>query len=229
MSVTIKIKEKEFFSFKEFGENIYLYPEESYKLINSKKFLLSLKKEDETLYEKVVDLRKNESIEEVFLFKVQYIFNPLMGLRFYRNKYASLKALGNKILSSAPKVDVYVNDLIKHKLISHYFKIMGFDKIEPLFYQKILALEETFSYNEIRTYFKFGFVLSSSDKIVYRRKKYGDIESFFKVILSPAVISDFASDFEKTQYVFAWLEILGYEKEIIKFESVISSVEEWEE
>ena len=137
--------------------------------------------------------------------------------------------MGKRILNGAPRIDIYIQELIKYKLISYYMRIQGLDKLEPGFYKKIIDLEESFSYNEIRTYFKMGFILSKSKEIVYRRRKYSDVKAFFDVILSPAIITSFASDFEKDQYLFAWLEILGYEKELIKFDAIISSVEEWEE
>lgn len=229
MSVVIKVKDKEFFSFEEFGKNIYLYPEESYKLINSKKFLTLLKKENLDMYNNILSLRKNECSEESFLFKAQYVFNKLMDLRFYRCNYSSLKILGKKILNGSPKQDVYIKDLLKYKLISYYMVNIGIDKTEPNFYQNVLAVEDSFSYNESRAYFKLGFILSESKRIVYKKKEYDDVNSFFSVILSKETISDFASDFEKTQYIFAWLEVMGYEKEIIKFESIIASVEDWEE
>lgn len=229
MSVIIKIKDQDYFSFEEFAKNIYMYPDESYKLINSRKFLLMLKKENEAMYNSIIELRKSETQEGAFIFKVQYVFCPLMELKYYKGKYFTLEELGKRILNGAPRIDIYIQELIKYKLISYYMKIQGLDKLEPGFYKKIIDLEESFSYNEIRTYFKMGFILSKSKEIVYRRRKYIDVKAFFDVILSPAIITSFASDFEKDQYLFAWLEILGYEKELIKFDAIISSVEEWEE
>lgn len=229
MSVIIKIKDQEYFSFEEFGENMYLYPDESFKLINSRKFLIMLKNENEEMYQKILDLRKNEVQEGAFIFKAQYIFAPLMELKYYRVKYAKIEELGTRILYGAPRIDVYILDLIKYKLISYYMVLQGLDKLEPGFYKKVIDLEESFSYNEIRTYFKMGFILSKSKDIIYRRRKYSNIKDFFDVVLSPAIITGFASDFEKNQYLFAWLEILGYEKEMVKFDAIISSVEEWEE
>ena len=229
MSVIIKIKDQDYFSFEEFAKNIYMYPDESYKLINSRKFLLMLKKENEAMYNSIIELRKSETQEGAFIFKVQYVFCPLMELKYYKGKYFTPEELGKRILNGAPRIDIYIQELIKYKLISYYMKLQGLDELEPGFYKKIIDLEESFSYNEIRTYFKMGFILSKSKEIVYRRRKYSDVKAFFDVILSPAIITSFASDFEKDQYLFAWLEILGYEKELIKFDAIISSVEEWEE
>ena len=74
-----------------------------------------------------------------------------------------------------------------------------------------------------------GFVLAQTNEILYRRRWYKDVKEFFKIILDKTMIKEFASEFEKSQYIFAWLEILGYEKEINKFQAISSTIDQWEE
>ena len=225
----IHIRDEEFFSLKEFGSKIYLYPEESFALINTKNFLTILKKYDEEFYKKVEELRSSETSKEVFLFKIQYLFAPVLPLQYYGVQYKSYEKIGNRILNGAPQIDIYMQDFLRYGLLSYYMRHVGDDHMQSKLYETVLCLEHEFLLNEARAYFKLGFHLDKRDEIVYRRRGYKDVKSFFEMILSPTMINDFAKDFEKNQYLLAWLEYKGYQKEIREFESIVSSVEEWEE
>lgn len=229
MSIIIKIKDEEYSSFEEFGRNIYKYYDEAYKLINTTKFLALLKKENQELYEAIIKLRKEESNEDVFTFKVQYLFCPLMELKFRTYRFNSLKILGRKILLGAPKIDIYIQEVIKHKLISYYLKLQGYDVLEKKLYEEVLEVEKEYEDNPNRCYFKMGFVLAQTRKIVYRRRWYDNTASFFEEVLKPTTIHVFSQDFEKNQYIFAWLELLGYKDKINKYISLVETTEKWED
>lgn len=225
----IRIKDEEFLSLKEFGSKIYLYPEESFALINSKKFLLIIKKMDEKMYEEIIKLRESETSKEVFLFKIQYLFAPVLPLQYYGVKYEDYEKIGRRIINGAPLIDIYMKDFLKYGLLSYYMRHVGDDKKHKDLYELILRLEHEFPLNENRAYFKLGFYLDKRNEIVYRRRGYKDVKSFLEMILSETMISDFAKDFEKNQYLQAYLEINDYQKELREFESIVSSVQEWEE
>ncbi len=229
MSVTIKIRDKEFYSFEEFASNIYRFQEESFVLINSKKFLTLLKSEKPELFKQVINLRETETNDFCFTFKVSYLFNPLMPLQFYNCCFSDIKELGRKILNGAPKIDVYTMDFFKNSLMSYYLRLKGYDCTDPVLYSKIVQLEHNFLENEQRSYFKFGFLLAQTQKIVYRRRGYKNISAFFDYILKSNKLHEFAMDFDKNQYVFAWLELLGKENAIKKFESLVQTIRLWEE
>ncbi len=229
IKLNIHLKEYEFSSLKEFGAKMYLYPEESFALINTKKFLTILKKYDSDLYFKVEELRKKETAKEAFLFKIQYLFAPVLPLQHYKNQYLNYEQLGRRIINGAPKMDIYIGDFLRYGLLSYYMRHVGDDQNQKELYSFVLKLEHEFTLNEARAYFKLGFYLDKRREIVYRRRGYKDAKSFFEMILSETMIRDFARDFEKNQYIFAWLELNGYEKEIADFESIVASVEEWEE
>lgn len=229
MSIIIKLKDEEFFSFESFAKNIYRYYDEAFLLINKEKFLNLLKAENEELFNKVLYLRKEELEDDVFVFKVQYLLSPFMELRFRTYKFQSLKSLGKMILNGNPKIDVYISDLIKNKLISYYMRVQGLNKLEANLYESVLKVENEYLENPNRAYFKMGFVLAETRKIVYRRRWYDDVSSFFQEILKPTEINDFCETFEKSQYVFAWLELLGLEDKIDLYQSVIATTKELEE
>lgn len=229
MSVIIRINDEEFSSFEEFGTNIYRFFDEAFKLINTSKFLNLLKNENHKFYEGIMMLRSEETDNDAFIFKVQYLFCPLMELKFRTYKFSSLKSLGNKILNGNPKVDIYILDLIKNKLLSYYLKIQGYDKLNSKLFKRVEKIEEEYILNPNRAYFKIGFVLAETQKIVYRRRWYDNLSSFIQEILKPTEIHDFCESFEKSQYLFAWLEILGYENVIDKYQSIVSVTQEWED
>ncbi len=229
MNIVIKIKQDEFTSFKEFADKMYLYFDETFKLVNTAKFMKLLKQVDKELYEKVNILRKEEINADSFVFKLQYIINPLMELKFNGYSFKKINSLGLKILYGSPKIDIYIYDLIKNKLLSYYLRVQGFDKLNPNFYQKIVSLEIEFENSPKKAYFKIGFILAQTQKIVYRRRWYDSIESFFNEILKPNEINDFSETFEKSEYVFAWLELLGKDNILRKYESIVSTMQDWEE
>ena len=228
MDFEIKIKNKTFYSLKEFAKNIYLYPDESFALIKSQKFINFLYNYDEKMYNKIAELLGAPFSQDEVIFKVQYILNPLMELRCHGYLFKDFKSLGSKILSYGPKIDIYLKDFLKYKLLSYYMHINKFDEKEPIIYQQVLNLEQEFLTNENRAYFKLGFLLEGSRCIVYNGKKFSTIKEFFDFIVNPVNISDFAIDFIKSQYTFAWLEILDYKNQIVLFENLVESVEQKE-
>ncbi len=229
MSIIIKIKNEEYTSFEEFGKNIYKYFDEAYKLVNTSKFLKLLKQENIEYYDAIIKLRKEETDEDAFIFKVQYVFCPLMELKFRNYKFTSLKILGRKILLGAPKIDIYIKEAIKNKLFSYYLKLQGYDVLEKKLYESVKNLENNYLENPNRCYFKMGFLLAGTQKIVYRRKWYDSVSTFFQEILKPTMIHDFCKDFEKSQYVFAWLELLGYQDKLNKYFSLTETEKNWED
>lgn len=229
INVNIKIHDHIYTTFEEFAQNIYLYYDEAFHLINTKKFLVLLKKYDIEKYNEIIKLRKEEKDNDAFIFKVQYVFNPLMELRFRTYKFKSLQELGKKILLASPKIDIYTLELIKNKLISYYMILQGLNKLEPTLFEKVKEIEEKFEENAYLYYFKMGFLLDRNQKIVYRRKWYDNISDLFDEILKPTQITDFAESFESSQYLFAWLSILGKDNVINKYKSIVSTLEEWEE
>ncbi len=229
MNIIIKLKDEEFFSFENFAKNIYRYYDEAFLLINTEKFMNLLKQENEPLFNKVMELRKKETDDDTFIFKVQYLFCPLMELRFRTYKFQSLKSLGNMILNGNPKIDIYISELIKNKLISYYMRVQGKDKLETKLFENVIKVENEYLENPNRAYFKMGFILAETQKIVYRRRWYDDVSSFFQEILKPTEINDFCETFEKSQYVFAWLELLGLKDKIDLYQSIIATTKELEE
>ena len=228
MDLIIKLGSNTFYSMEEFAKNIYLCHDEALALIKSKKFLKILYNYNEKMYNNIVELLSQPFQNDAFLFKTQYIINPIMSLRYHGYNFENVEELGKKILSFGPQIDIYLKDFLKYKLLSYYFEVVHFDERKPQLYKSIKTLEEEFLTNENKAYFKLGFVLDNQKCILYNGKKFNDVKQFMSYVILPVSITEFAKDFIKSQYVFAWLDYLGYKKEISLFESIVDNVEQKE-
>ena len=103
-----------------------------------------------------------------------------------------------------------------------------YDEKEPSLYKEVIKLEEEFHLNENRAYFKLGFLLYGLDEFIYNDKKFNDPKKFLLYVMKPVNISGFSQTFIKSQYLFAYLEMLGYQDKIILFENLVDSVEQKE-
>ena len=228
MDLIIKLGSNTFYSMEEFAKNIYLYHDEALALIKSKKFLKILYNYNEKMYNNIVELLSQPFQNDAFLFNAQYIINPIMSLRYHGYNFENVEELGKKILSFGPQIDIYLKDFLKYKLLSYYFEVVHFDERKPQLYKNIKTLEEEFLTNENKAYFKLGFVLDNQKCILYNGKKFNDVKQFMSYVILPVSITEFAKDFIKSQYVFAWLDYLGHKKEISLFESIVDNVEQKE-
>ena len=222
MDLIIKLGSNTFYSMEEFAKNIYLYHDEALALIKSKKFLKILYNYNEKMYNNIVELLSQPFQNDAF------IINPIMSLRYHGYNFENVEELGKKILSFGPQIDIYLKDFLKYKLLSYYFEVVHFDERKPQLYKSIKTLEEEFLTNENKAYFKLGFVLDNQKCILYNGKKFNDVKQFMSYVILPVSITEFAKDFIKSQYVFAWLDYLGYKKEISLFESIVDNVEQKE-
>lgn len=225
----IQIKDQVFASLEDFGRNMYLYPEHCEYILTSTKFLKELAKEDKVLFEKLVTLNREVRDVNAFLFHAQYLFCPHMELKHHRYSFSNLKELGQQIIEFGPKIDIYLMDFLKFKLLSKYMRDQGIDTRKPDLYKKVLELEELFYKNEKKAYFMLGFILAETKNIIFDKKEYTNVKDFFQDMISDYYVVNYSFTLESNQYIYAWLEINGYTKEISKYHALISTVEQLEE
>ena len=151
-----------------------------------------------------------------------------MSIRHHGYNFIDFAALGKQIVLYGPKTDIYLKDFLKYQLLSYYMEVTKYDIKEPVIYQRVKELEEEFKDNEDRAYFKLGFILEGSNTIYYREKKYNQIDEFLKCAIKPVNITDFAARYIKSQYIYAWLEILDKKDKVVLFENLVSSIEQKE-
>lgn len=209
------------------GKNMYLNPDLSYSLIIRSDFQERLKEENPHLYKKFEKLLEIED-DEVFLFKVSYLFCPYMSLRYRGYKFDNLEELGEKMISFGPAIDIYLEDLIKFKLLSYMYELQDLKTISKENYLAIKKAEETYLENPHKAYFTLAFELSKSKVIVYNGRAYLTPKIFLETMCSDANITQFAIEFEKNEYFFAWLNYLNYENRLKRFNNLVKFIEERE-
>ena len=228
MNIVIKLGKKYYSTIEEFAKEIYLQHEEALALIKSEKFLKILYNYNQKMYNNIVELMSNPFQQDALLFKTQYILNPIMGLCYHNYYFDNFASLAKQIIAYGPKTDIYLKDFLKYKLLSYYMEITKYDVKNPSLYKNVKKLEEEFLDNENRAYFKLGFLLEGSNIIIYNGKKFENPKKLFEYLIMPVNIIDVAKDFIKSQYVLAWLEIKGFQKEIVLFENLVISIEQKE-
>ena len=224
----IKIKDHVITSLEELGRNMYLYPEAFETLLVSTKFLKILKNENKELLEKLIKLNHEVRDVNAFLFHAQYLFCPHMELKHHRYSFSTLKELGKQILSFGPKIDIYLKDFLKYKLLSKYMMDQGYDVRNSTLYDKVLDLEQLFLVNENKAYFLLGFLLAETDKIIFDNKEYDDIQKFFEVMLSDYYVVNYSHNLESNQYIYAWLEVKGLKEKVKSYQILLNTIEQLE-
>ena len=224
----IKIKDHVITSLEELGRNMYLYPEAFETLLVSTKFLKILKNENKELLEKLIKLNHEVRDVNAFLFHAQYLFCPHMELKHHRYSFSTLKELGKQILSFGPKIDIYLKDFLKYKLLSKYMMDQGYDVRNSTLYDKVLDLEQLILVNENKAYFLLGFLLAETDKIIFDNKEYDDIQKFFEVMLSDYYVVNYSHNLESNQYIYAWLEVKGLKEKVKSYQILLNTIEQLE-
>lgn len=229
MNFTIMLEGERINSLKELGEKIYLHDEASEKLLTSNKFLDFLKKYDLEKYQQLIDLNHQEREYQRFIFLAQYIFNPTMNIRYHKYSFQTFKEFGEKILSFAPEIDIYLLDFVKYHLLSKYMELTKFDKRDPDLYNKVIEIEKIAEINLNKAYFFLGFTLSGCDIITYENKKYDNVDLFFKDMTSEFHIAKYSSLLDKNQYVLSYLSFHGLNDVVNKYQSLTQSINTLEE
>lgn len=227
MQLDVRFGYVEIHNLEELGKIIYLYPDMAYSLLLREDFQNRLKEEEPYLYPTFLALLK-EKKDEVFLFKVSYLFCPYMTFRYQGREFASYQELGTQILRMGPQIDIYLRDILEEKLLSFVMKLQKDDERHPKLYELVLQKEKEFLDQPNYAYFSLGFHLSESKVLVYHGKPYVDPEFFFVDILKPETKEEFFATFEDNQYIFAWLNYLGYDKLINRYHTLVNLIEEKE-
>ncbi|MFA6796673.1 MAG: hypothetical protein WCR63_03795 [Bacilli bacterium] len=202
------------------GKNVYLYPGRFYALFNKPIFAKILRKEDPKKYQEFINIKRQNYMPDIFVFKVSYLLNPYMRLRYHRFKFDTYKELGETMLSYGPIVDVYLKDLIVYHLLSEYMERMRDDKACAKLYKYVKEAEKSSLTNPNFAYWTLAFQLASSKTLIYKNHKFTKPEDFFRETSVLTDLFSFSSSFLKNQCVIAWLSFLGYTEKVNRFKSL---------
>ncbi len=207
------------------GKDVYLYPGRFYKFFASKIFLRALY-EDKERYHKYAELMKENPSPDVFLFKMSYILNPYMSLRYHKFIFASYKEVGQAILSYGPTIDVYLKDLLICGLLKDYMVSQGDDKKQEGAFQTVCLCQKEADEDVETAYWKLGFLLSGTKELIYEGVKFTSPSEFFSSRLVLSSLVPFSRTFLQDKLVLTWLRISGEEKKVNEFLSLQSVADE---
>jgi hypothetical protein len=213
--------------FIEMGKDVYLYPGRFYRFFDSKAFIKALF-QDKPRYEQYLALKKMNLIPDVFLFKMSYVLNPYMSLRYHHFNFRSYQELGQTILSYGPVVDVYLKDLLIYHLLSEYMVRMRDDFNQAADYNEVRRCEREALEDQNLAYWDLGFALAHTKTLTYDKKQYSDPKQFFNEKLVLSSLIPFSSDFLSDRLVLCWLKLNGYEGKVSSFLSLASVSDEKE-
>jgi len=217
----IYLTEKVYYTdFVSMGKDVYKYPGRFIQFFSSRPFIKAIF-EDKARYKAYQDLKKQDVIPDVFLFKMSYILNPYMSLRYHHFSFSSYDELGKTMLSYGPTVDVYLKDLIIYHLLSSYMKTNRDDRNYPREYSFVREAEKTAVEDENTAYWILAFKLAKTDKLIYKGKQYDDPKSFFDDNMMISDLLSFSSSFLTDKCVLSWLRYLGKEYLVDQYISLV--------
>jgi hypothetical protein len=185
--------------------------------------------ENKDLYDEYINLKNSCQISDIFLFKMSYLLNPYMSLRYHHFIFSSYEELGRQIVSFGPVVDVYLKDLLIYHLLSEYMEKMRDDKRYPSEYRIVKQAEQEALKDENTAYWTMGFKLGKTKTLIYRNHKFDSPEIFFGSTMAISDLFPFSSSFLQDKCVLSWLSILGYTERIKRFLSIADVEDEKED
>lgn len=213
----------------ELAKDIYKYPGRFSNAFKTKELMDFIKEQDQKKYEEILKLRRKNYIPDVFLSKASYILNPHMELRYHHFIFKDYEQIGKQIKKYSPKIDVYIQDLLRFGLLEEYMIAQGDNYKKPELYARVKKVIDDYKKDKNLAYFELAYALDQSKEFIYEGVKYTDPKVFLQTRLTIKNLFDFARTFEENKAFFAWLKAIDQEQIIFRYKSLISLVEEKEQ
>ena len=85
-----------------------------------------------------------------------------------------------------------MNDIIEHKLISYYLRVLGIDNVDEKVYNGVILAEEAVQYEDLIRYHLIAYALCQKDSYEYGGHKFYTIESFYNYLLGHRKLTRFS-------------------------------------
>lgn len=133
----------------ELAKDIYKYPGRFSNAFKTKELMDFIKEQDQKKYEEILKLRRKNYIPDVFLFKASYILNPHMELRYHHFLFKDYEQIGKQIKKYSPKIDVYIQDLLRFGLLEEYMIAQGDNYKKPELYARVKKVIDDYKKDKI--------------------------------------------------------------------------------
>jgi len=202
--MSITIDNKMYLDLFQLGKDISLKPKVFFnELQNNEELARFINTCDQKKYDEFLKINPNSGTPDEYLFRVSYLFNPHQTLKYHTYEFANVKDIGRVIVKFAPKVDVYIKDLLEKSLLLQFITMKEYDKTQPEFYDKILELTNMSKTNPNIAYFRLGFFLYGTENISYDGKIFKNYKDFARYILAGTELKSRAAEVEKSGYLIA--------------------------
>lgn len=225
------LNDKNYSNIFELGEDIYLHPHEFYQAFKSDPSILEfIKSRDNEKYQAILDLMADRYIPDAFLFHAAMILNPHQPLSYHKYRFASYKDLGKMIIGFAPKIDIYLLDLLSFGFVKEYMIMQKDDTKCPQLFEKISALTDACRTNKNLSYFQLGFFLYGTDNITYEHRLYKNLDAFLIEYLNTPGLIRLAQNFNNDYFIQAWsIETQGNDILYKRYKKIVELLQEKEE
>ncbi len=203
--MNIIIDNKTYFDLFQLGKDLCLKPKVfSSQLYENEDLKRFIQDSDALKYQEYLKLINLNLDKDELLFRLAYIFNPYQNLKYHTYEFNSLTDLGKLIIQFAPKIDVYLKDLLTKGLLLHYIKINSYPINNPSLFKKIEDLTKLAKKKENLAYFCLGFSLFGVTNVNYEGVVYKNYSDFVNKIITNGYLKEHSDELEKNCFLFAF-------------------------
>lgn len=198
-----QIKDRQYEDIFKLAEDIQLYPRDFYRAFYKNQELLNfIKAQDFKKYQQILPLIDDHTLlQDVLLYKITYILNPYLPLIYHGYRFKDYRSIALRIIYFAPKVDVYLLDLLKEGLLLDHMRLNQLHDRDKELYRKIEEYTKLAKNEPNLAYFRLGFYLYGTKDFYYDGIKYRDLKELLSSLLSATTLIYFAKDFEESCFL----------------------------
>ena len=202
------------------GETIAGNHEASILALEDKSLIDTLKVVDNEAFQFVTDLVNKNTDSALIIFYLQYFLNKSLPFAYKEYVFKDLKTIGQLLFDDKISPEI-MNDIIEHKLISYYLRVLGIDNVDEKVYNGVILAEEAVQYEDLIRYHLIAYALCQKDSYEYGGHKFYTIESFYNYLLGHRKLTRFSKTFD-TDYTFmAWLLYNGKNDVCLKWQDKV--------
>jgi serine/threonine protein kinase len=182
-----------------------------------------LKQFGQDLASKAMDCAEERN-KDLGFFKLIYIMNPGAPLCWRGEMFIDLYALSASITKDLPEINQNYLDLLTGGALLHFLEVKGFDKklistVKDL--KQLAAADPGFAY------FQLARLLSDNNEFKYKDQAFYSPDELVNYLYNQrSRIEQIAAELLENKDFLAWLNHLGYARQISKWQQIYGSKEE---
>ena len=159
------------------------------------------------------------------VFKLIYLLNPNAPLCYKGKLYNNMEALGESMAAQAPEIDTDIAEMIMNGALYQYFSENYFDdKLVQNVFDVMQALQHNPKSNK---YFKLMYILNPGMGFNVNKVRCEDLTDLIEYLesIDNSTRDNIADNLVESEMFLAWVDSLGYDKQIDKWCDIYKKVE----